>query len=209
MKRLLIVALACLPLVGLAQNVWERPKSEIKKGALAKVNPDQKYIDEGAVPEVDGKVSFTTTIPVPNKSKAMIYAVVDSFLQDMTTEEGQLEGKSAVPLQDADKGLLAARYSEWLVFSNQALMLDRTQFNYQIIAQCEDGSVKLTINKISYDYDLERGGGRYDAENWITDKYAVNKDRTKLLRNTGKFRRKTIDRKDYLFKTIKETLTEN
>ncbi len=209
MKKILIVALACLPLIGMAQNVWERPKSEIKKGAQIKINPDQKYIDEGAIPVIDGKVCFSTTIQIPGKSKDQIYEKVDSFLQDMTTEEGQFSGKSNVAYHDPANGTISARYSEWLVFSDKALMLDRTQFNYQIIAQCENGCVKLTINKLSYDYEVDRGGGHYFAEDWITDKYAVNKNRTKLLRNTGKFRRKTIDRKNYLFNTIKEVLTEN
>lgn len=207
MKKLFIVLMAYMPLLGMAQNVWERPKAE-RNVASAKINPDQKYIQEGAIPEIDGKVVFTDTIYVSNKSESQLYAVMHNFLQDMTTEEGQFIGKSNVAIADSTKGLLAARYSEWLVFSDRSLALDRTQFNYQIFAKCEDGMVMITMNRISYDYEIDRGGNHYSAEEWITDKNGLNKSKTKLSRISGKFRRKTIDRKDYLFKTIKELLTE-
>lgn len=207
MKRLFIVLMACMPLLSMAQNVWERPKVE-KNTAMAKINPDQKYIQEGAIPEIDGKVVFTDTIYVNGKSKLQLYSALHNFLQDMTTEEGQFIGKSNVVITDSIKGLLAARYSEWLIFSDRSLALDRTQFNYQIITECKDGMVLITMNRISYDYEIDRGGNHYSAEEWITDKNGLNKSKTKLSRISGKFRRKTIDRKDYLFKTIKELLTE-
>ena len=207
MKRLFIVLMACMPLLSMAQNVWERPKVE-KNTAMAKINPDQKYIQEGAIPEIDGKVVFTDTIYVNGKSKLQLYSALHNFLEDMTTEEGQFIGKSNVVITDSIKGLLAARYSEWLIFSDRSLALDRTQFNYQIITECKDGMALITMNRISYDYEIDRGGNHYSAEEWITDKNGLNKSKTKLSRISGKFRRKTIDRKDYLFKTIKELLTE-
>lgn len=207
MKRLFIVLMACMPLLSMAQNVWERPKVE-KNTAMAKINPDQKYIQEGAIPEIDGKVVFTDTIYVNGKSKLQLYSALHNFFEDMTTEEGQFIGKSNVVITDSIKGLLAARYSEWLIFSDRSLALDRTQFNYQIITECKDGMVLITMNRISYDYEIDRGGNHYSAEEWITDKNGLNKSKTKLSRISGKFRRKTIDRKDYLFKTIKELLTE-
>ena len=44
------------------------------------------------------------------------------------------------------------------------------------------------------------------AEEWITDKEGLNKSKTKLSKISGKFRRKTIDRKDEIFATITEAL---
>ena len=49
-------------------------------------------------------------------------------------------------------------------------------------------------------------GTYYSAEEWITDDNAVNKKNTRLYPGTAKFRRKTIDRKDMLFETIKNML---
>jgi colicin import membrane protein len=48
----------------------------------------------------------------------------------------------------------------------------------------------------------------YKAEEWITDEYAVNKKNTKLYPVSAKFRRKTIDRKDQIFETIRNVLKD-
>jgi colicin import membrane protein len=49
-------------------------------------------------------------------------------------------------------------------------------------------------------------GLKVKAEEWITDQYALNKKGTKLSRISGKFRRKTIDRKDNIFERIDAAL---
>jgi len=48
----------------------------------------------------------------------------------------------------------------------------------------------------------------YYAEEWITDRYGLNKKQTKLARVSGKFRKKTIDRKDYLFNKFNDLLNK-
>jgi colicin import membrane protein len=55
-------------------------------------------------------------------------------------------------------------------------------------------------------YEEERKPMRLKAEEWITDDEAVNKKNTKLLPVTAKFRRKTIDRKDFLFNKFESLL---
>ena len=55
---------------------------------------------------------------------------------------------------------------------------------------------------------MDRKQFHYSAEEWITDKYCVNKKHTKLLPVSGKFRRKTIDRKDYLFNRFNTILND-
>ena len=49
-------------------------------------------------------------------------------------------------------------------------------------------------------------GMEVNAEEWITDENALNKAKTKLLKYSGKFRRKTIDRKDEIFENITNAL---
>ena len=39
----------------------------------------------------------------------------------------------------------------------------------------------------------------FKAEEWISDKEALNKDKTKLYPKSGKFRRKTVDRVEEIF----------
>ena len=77
---------------------------------------------------------------------------------------------------------------------------------YNLIAKCEDGKADITMTRIYYLYDEERDAQMFKAEEWITDEEGLNKKKNKLSRVSGKFRRKTIDRKDYLFNKFAELL---
>ena len=60
----------------------------------------------------------------------------------------------------------------------------------------------MTITKITYYYGFDQEGNNgenYKAEEWISDKEAVNKAGTKLYPRSGKFRRKTVDRAEEIF----------
>ena len=204
MKKFLIALLMALPLVASAQdNTWER----IQPTTENKANRDAKYLVENAVPEVDGKVCWETVIKAPGKSAEQIYNILLAELESMTQEPNQLEN-SNVAIKDADKHELGAVYHEWLVFKDAALQLDRTQFNFQLLVTCSDGQADVKFTRITYNYDVERKPVHYTAEEWITDKYCVNKKHTKLLPVSGKFRRKTIDRKDYLFNKFNTLLND-
>ena len=201
MKRLFIALLMSLPLVAAAQdNTWER--QPVKNTA----NADQAYL-AGAVPVVDGKVLFKTTIQVPGKNGKRIYDIMQNQLRRLTKEEGQLE-QSRMVLEDPSKLQLVGNYQEWLVFKNKPLNLDRTRLMYHLIVDCKDGEATVSMTRIVYLYDEERDPQTYYAEEWITDRYGLNKKMTKLARVSGKFRRKTIDRKDYLFNLFKTALTQ-
>lgn len=199
MKKYLIALLIGLPLAAFAQdNTWEQAN------ANPQVNTDQKYM-AGAVPEVDGKVVFETTIEAPGKSARQIYDILHQLMATMTKEPGQLE-QSRLTLEDTEKLQLVGNYQEWLVFKNKPLNLDRTRLLYHLVADCRDGSATLKMMRIVYLYDEERDPQTYYAEEWITDRYGLNKKQTKLAKVSGKFRRKTIDRKDYLFRKFTEAL---
>ena len=209
MKKMMIAMLACLPLAAMAQNTWELPESQTKqevakqtkkaeKQKAQKQGEDPKYL-AGAVPVVDGKVVFTLEKDVPGMPADDIYQALYDVMQGITQEEGQFT-TSKIAVVNKGQHTIAARMKEWLVFSNSFLSLDRTVFSYTLIAQATDGHFKLTMERISYDYERDRGTGmQAAAEDWITDKEAMNKSQTKLLKYNGKFRRKTIDRKDNIF----------
>ena len=189
-------------------NIWERPEvDEQAEAAKVKENQNAKYL-KGAVPEVDGKVVFSKHIDAPGKSAAQIYDILHKYLLKMTTEKNQLESSKLI-IEDPQKHELAASYGEWLVFKSTAIVLDRTRFYYVIKALCKNGGVDVTMSHIRYLYEEERKPQRLTAEEWITDKEAVNKKNTKLYPGSGKFRRKTIDRKDYLFNKFETLLNEN
>ena len=204
MKKILITLLMVLPMLASAQdNTWERVEQE----PVSKENKDAKYLVENAVPVVNGRVCWETTIQAPGKSAQQIYDILLEQMEKMTKEPNQ-EDNSVVAIKNTEKHEIGAVFHEWLVFKKAALSLDQTIFNYQLIANCADGKADIKLTRITYDYDVERDPIRYAAEQWITDKYCVNKKHTKLLPVSGKFRRKTIDRKDFIFNKFNTLLND-
>lgn len=199
MKKMILAAALCMPLYAAAQNTWEMP--EVTQKAQ---NPDAKYL-AGAVPEENGRVIFKANIQAPGKSSAQIYAIMEEYLKKMTKEANQTE-QSRVAVADPDQHQLVGSYQEWLVFKKTALVTDQTRFFYVLVVNCYDGHAEVTMTNINYLYDEERSAMQYKAEEWITDKEGLNKKQDKLSRVSGKFRRKTIDRKDYLFNKLESLL---
>ena len=216
MKKTIIAIMLLCPTLSFAQNTQEVPtqKTEVrdttKRKALFETKKkveDPKYLS-GAVPVVDGKVTFTLDMDVKGKTAQEIYDILYGVLDNMTKEENQFK-ESKIAIVNKGEHTIAARYKEWLVFRNSALSLDRTVFNYTIIAQATDGHVNVKLFRISYQYELERGindGIEVVAEEWITDEQGLNKKKDKLAKYSGKFRKKTIDRKDNIFETITNAL---
>jgi colicin import membrane protein len=202
MKKIFLAMLLAMPLTIAAQdNTWER----IEQEPTTKENRDAKYLVDNAVPVVDGVVCWEKTIEAPGKTAAQIYDIILAQMEKMTTEPNQI-ANSNVAIKNDEKHELGAVYHEWLVFKSSALSLDRTQMNFQLIVNCADGKAALKMKHITYDYDMERKPQHYKAEEWITDKYCVNKKHTKLYPISGKFRRKTIDRKDFIFNKFESLL---
>lgn len=220
MKKIIIAILAFMPLIGMAQdNVWEVPTDQKQnqprtslfgKPKKAQKQEDPKYL-AGAVPEVNGDVVFTLDKDVPGMSADDIYQKVYGVFNEIVAESKNdgLQPTSRIAAVNKGEHTIAARINEWLVFTNKFLSLDRTQFIYTLVAQATDGHVKVTMDRISYAYETERGEGlglRTKAEEWITDKYGLNKKGNKLSKMSGKFRRKTIDRKDNIFGRVSKAL---
>lgn len=205
MKKFLIAVLLAMPMIASAQdNTWER----IEMAPVSKDNPDARYLVENAVPVVDGKVCWETTILAPGKSAQQIYDILLAQMEKMVKEPNQ-DKRSIVAIKDQEKYQLGTVFHEWLVFKSSALTLDQTLLNFQLVAECADGKADVKMTRVTYDYDLERDPKHYTAEEWITDKYGVNKKHTKLLPISGKFRRKTIDRKDFIFNKFNSILNDN
>lgn len=200
MKKIFMVIFMCLPLIAVAQNTWEMPED----GNGEKINPNSKYL-VGAVPLVDGKVVFETTINAPGKSADQIYNILLKYMTEMTKESNQIE-QSRIALKDSLKHEICGSYQEWLVFKSTALVLDRTRLFYNLVVECEDGKANVKMTRIYYLYDEERNPTTYKAEEWITDEYGLKRKKDKLSRVSGKFRSKTIDRKDYIFNKFTKLL---
>ena len=205
MKKLFFTMLALVPLTLWAQdNSWEiNEDEEVKQEVKAKTKVDPKYL-KGAVPEVNGQVVFSKHIEAPGKTASQIYDIMLQYMERLTKTSYQIDSK--ISSSDAQNHEIVGIYQEWLVFKNTALSLDRTRFFYALRAQCSDGAVDVEMLRIRYLYEEERTPQRMTAEEWITDKESVNKKNTKLMPMSGKFRRKTIDRKDFLFNKFESLL---
>lgn len=184
---LLVCFLACLPAALMADN--------------NKNDDDSRYL-AGAVPVVDGKVVFSKEFSIPGMSQEEIY---ERMLKWMTNLLKENKNNSRVVYADAASGTLAGMGEQWIVFSSSALSLDRTWINYQITVNCQPSKCTMEIEKIRYTY---REKEKYTAEEWITDKYALNKAQTKLVRGLAKWRRKTVDFADNLFTSAAQALGE-
>ena len=91
------------------------------------------------------------------------------------------------------------------MFSSTALSLDRTKILYQLTVTCQPEKCVFEVEKIRFNY--REGKEKYTAEEWITDKYALNKSQTKLVRGLAKWRRKTVDFVDALCIEVTEALS--
>lgn len=162
---------------------------------------DSKYL-AGAVPEVDGKVVFTKDFSIPGMSRDTIYARMQSWMNEKLAQN---ENNSRIVFSDEEKGVIIGTGEEWMVFSSTALSLDRTKILYLLTAICLPEKCTLEVEKIRFSY--RDGKEKYTAEEWITDRYALNKSKTKLVRGLAKWRRKTVDFVDALCVGAAEALS--
>ena len=204
MRKLFFTVLALVPITLWAQgNVWEPDGGKQAQRDGRKPKVEAKYL-RGAVPEVNGQVVFSQHLDAPGKSAAQVYDILSQSLEQLTQTSEQIDSK--IVTTDAQKHEIVGAYQEWLVFKSTSLMLDRTRFFYALSVKCADGGADIEMTRIRYLYEEEREPQRMTAEEWITDKESVNKKNTKLLPISGKFRRKTIDRKDFLFNKLQSLL---
>lgn len=162
---------------------------------------DSRYL-VGAVPEVDGKVVFTKEFSIPGMSQDEVFERVYNWMEARLKKN---ENNSRIVFSDKEKGQIVGTGDEWIVFSSSALSLDRTKITYQLTVTCQPEKCVLEVEKVRYSY--REGKEKYTAEEWITDKYALNKAQTKLVRGLAKWRRKTVDFVDDLAAGVAEALS--
>lgn len=167
----------------------------------AKLKEDPKYLEDAITFDEQGKIVFDTEIEAPGKSAAQLYDLVFDYMSGLTHDKESKASRMA--LVNKDEHIIVNTMDEWLVFSNSFISLDRTECKYNLIAKITDGKVSLSINHINYIYEEGRQTGfKLPAEEVIIDKVALTKKKNDLARIFGKFRKKTIDRKDQIFNEI-------
>ncbi len=148
---------------------------------------NKKYL-AGAVPQVNGKVVFTKTFSIPGMAQAEVY---DRMLQWIDKHMKESGNNSFLAYSDEELGMIAGNGDEWLVFTSNALSLDRARILYILTAKCEEETCTLVIDRIRYIY--KEGTERFSAEEMITDKLALTRSQTKLVPGYAKWRKKTVD----------------
>ena len=157
---------------------------------------DNKYL-AGAVPEIDGKVVFAKEFDLSGIEQNSIYDYVHNWLDGRMKANNN---ESRIVFADKEKGQIVATGEEGLVFANNALSLDRSIMNYNLIVICKPGKCEMQIERIRYNYENKK----YTAEEMIADNVALNKKKDSIFRGYKKFRVSTIDYADVLFDSARE-----
>ena len=171
---------------------------------------DPRYL-LGAVPEAEGVVTFQKSLTVTDKSEQQVYDILLAYINNSIMSNAiPNQQYSRLISEEKGNGTIVARIEEYMTFSHVFLNLDRTRFRYLLSAKVTGQKVNLTITQVSYYYNEDRegkNGVNYKAEEWITDKVAVNKKGTRLYPRSGKFRMRTVDRVQEIFEGFKDALT--
>lgn len=188
------------------QGDEERVKKSLFGGSSKSKAPiDAKYL-EGACPEVGGKIQWSQNYEMPGLSAQQIYDKMYEFLK-VFIKSKEHTSKSKIAVVNKSEYQIGATNQEILVFENKPLSLDQTKFNYQLIVYCEKGRCTVVMRNMSYLYEEERDPQAFPAEDMISDKEALNKAKNGFTKGgSKKFRTKTIDRKDEIFKIIGEAM---
>lgn len=169
--------------------------------AQAKDVVDAKYL-KGAVPEINNIICFKKNFSVPSKSEQEINQTLCRFVKEKLMAPAIQDLRTRMLSEGKEDGTIVAKIEEYMVFKKKPLYLDRTRFRYQVNIQTKGSDVSMEISQISYYYNEEIDGTKgidYRAEEWISDKEALNKSGKKLYPRSGKFRIKTIDRVEEIF----------
>lgn len=189
MKKIVLFAVACFVSVLLFGQ-----SAPFDKYGIGQVPVDNK-----------GKVTFTKDFSLQGKDVEYCSISIKNWARSRFTRQDVKK----FSVTNVDSTHFSVAVQQIIEFKKTSLTVDYTKINYILdINFSEDNLCKVKITDINYIYEDERegGGSRFTAEEWITDDEAFNKNKTKLLNTTGKFRIKTIDLSEDIFKDISDNL---
>lgn len=145
MKKIFTLILAFFPLCNLmAQSEWELPNSSVptekttktktkkENTSIAKednskvveIKEEDKPYLEGAVPEVEGKIVFSRTITIPNKSASEIYDKTYQYLEQFTKSNTSLPGSRIVIVNKSSTLLQPQLMNGWYFLTTFSLSIE-------------------------------------------------------------------------------------
>lgn len=181
MKRITIAVLSALLFISTASAQLIKSKEPI----------EAKYLT-GAVPIVNGMVTFERSFNLPEKTDPQkIYDEAKHWIGKYFARQEVIMRKSLD--HDSVNCFIKVGINEYITFKNHALALDRSQMIYSLAIKVDKTKYTVTMSDITYYYEEERSPEKYTAEEWITDEYALKKNKQAFVKGHGKFRRLTID----------------
>ncbi|MBR5814451.1 MAG: DUF4468 domain-containing protein [Bacteroidaceae bacterium] len=196
MKRFLILIMLVLVTGTVSAQLFKRKDKTVEVQYQA-----------GAVPVVNGKVTFEEFIPANGMSATEVEEKVNNWISSRFVKPTVIAAKR---YESEAPQTAIVKSEEYIVFRNTFFVLNRARIYYYLTITAKDGGCLFNISRITYWYDDEddKGGIHMKAENWITDDMAFN-NKGKLKRFEGRFRRKTIDLKNALVQELTNELTPN
>lgn len=178
--------------------------------AIAAQDANSPKYGLGTVPVDDnGTVTFSETFAIPQgMTQDDCYNLLLNWAKGRFAKPYSYSGR--ILNEDNQTHRFIFHVEEMIVFKRNAVVADesRITYNFSVVVNNSNITVKMTDIKYRYEENREGGGQAFTAEEWITDDEAFNKKKTKFLKRTGKFRIKTIDLKDALFKKVNDTVND-
>lgn len=167
----------------------------------AKSQDESKYL-KGAVTYDDDKIVFYRDIETPGLSADQIFNAVKGWSVIEFSGEGQ-----QVLIVNPEKKSVTVRGSR-KIDVRVGLFPSKVNMNFFAEFACADGICKIKYLKLHYTNNPSSKNPTdvLTAEEYISDRYALNKAGTKLLGGTGSYRKETIDIIDEITKKAKNAI---
>lgn len=162
---------------------------------------NEKYM-AGAVPEIGGKVVFERELNVPLFSKDQIY----NALVDWATKKFSGKSNRVISTDNSQSTVLLQGENEMVI--KIGLFPGKVKMHYILAAECSNGKCTLKTTRVRYTNNpaSKNSSDIITAEEYITDKYALNKTKTKIFKGTGDYRIQTIDIVDNIAKEAQDAI---
>lgn len=166
---------------------------------------DKRYL-AGAIPMKDGKVVFNRQLDITGIATQTAMELTQQWAK-VTLAANGYNGK--IYNIDNNAGTLIMNIDGNLIFKSSAFQLDKATISLILDIRFNNDRCMLTFRNIRYLYAINPNNKNMDvimADNWITDKEALNKAGTKMYAMNGKFRIRTVQLIDYLTESLRNGL---
>lgn len=169
----------------------------------AQKNAAKNYL-KGSVVVKDGLVTFDKTFDAPGMNKAQLFTKMLAFANQLV-KDSQHDKYSKITMQSEQNQRIVANVRETIYFKKRKWSTDASEMSYRILMEYSDGKAYAKIQDIVYDYEDAQG---LKAEKWITDEYALKNDGKEFKKDSGKFRKYTIDRANAILTSLANTIKQ-